>query len=120
MTRIIFIIASCMAAALDATGAGNENEKWYKCTAYGSSHTGRYTFRINKKACQVYWLEIDTQLKSVVCSGDIIRARKPSGRTVLDIVFFNMGTGYFYDYVSGVYDRGNCRPAAGLLKKAPD
>ena len=82
--------------------------QWYKCTASASSHTGRYTFRINQQPCAVYWREIDTQLKIKSCNWPEIAALKPSARDDLSVVWFNMKTGQFYDYLSGVYDRGTC------------
>lgn len=82
--------------------------KWYKCTAYGSSHTGRYTFRINPQTCAVYWKEIDTHLKIKKCALPVISALKPSARDEFSVVWFNLKTGRFYDNVSGVFDRGKC------------
>jgi len=81
---------------------------WYKCTVYAGSHTGRYTFKIDAEKCAVYWKEIDTQLKIKSCKLPEISALKPSARDDLSVVWFNLKTGQFYDYLSGVRDRGTC------------
>ncbi len=83
--------------------------QWYKCTANASSHTGRYTFKIDQETCAVYWREIDTQLKIKSCNLPEIAALKPSARDDLSVVWFNLKTGQFYDYLSGIYDRGWCK-----------
>jgi len=83
--------------------------QWYKCTVNAGSHTGRYTFRIDPQSCAVYWREIDTNLKIKSCNLPEIAALKPSARDDLSVVWFNMKTGQFYDYLSGVRDRGWCK-----------
>ena len=83
---------------------------WYYCVARAASHTGRYTFRISQKPCEVYWLEIDTTLEIRDCELPVIAAIKPSATDRYSIVWFHMGTGAFYDYLSGVKDRGLCKP----------
>ncbi|HHI81913.1 MAG TPA: hypothetical protein ENJ99_02050 [Rhizobiales bacterium] len=93
--------------ALPGSGA----ERWYKCLVRASSHTGHYTFRIDAENCRVYWREIDTQMTVLFCRNGIMKALKPSALSNFDIVFFNMNTGQFYDYLSGVYDRGMCKRA---------
>ncbi len=95
-------------ASFSASSNYQPYENWYKCTVKASSHTGRYTFRINTRNCSVYWKEIDTQLEVTQCRLPIIQALKPSAISELDIVSFNMKTGQFYDYLSGVHDRGTC------------
>jgi len=100
-----------LAIALASFSAGTDyqpTENWYKCTVHASSHTGHYTFRINTRNCSVYWKEIDTQLEVTQCSLPTIKALKPSAISEFDVVSFNMKTGQFYDYLSGVYDRGVC------------
>lgn len=91
--------------AIAGPGAG-----WYRCIARAASHTGRYTFRIDTEACVVYWLEIDTDMTLLHCQDGIIKALKPSAISNHDIVYFDMNTGYFHDYLSGVLDRGTCTP----------
>jgi hypothetical protein len=85
---------------------------WYRCVVRSSSHTGYYTFKIDQQTCSVYWLEIDTQLKIKFCRLPEIEALKPSARDDLSVVWFNMKNGRFYDYLSGVYDRGQCKVVA--------
>ncbi len=108
MTRRIF--ASLMFLCFIAVGAAKAKPKWYKCIAKASSHTGYYTFKVDAQKCQMYWLEIDTQLKIQSCELPIIKALKPSAMDDLSIVMMNVKTGYFYDYLSGVLDRGWCKP----------
>ena len=86
--------------------------QWYKCIVKASSHTGYYTFKIDAEKCQVYWLEIDTQLKIQSCKLPVIKGLKPSAMDDLSVVMINVKTGYFYDYLSGVLDRGWCKPIA--------
>lgn len=89
---------------------------WYKCVVYGSSHTGRYTFKIRKKPCAVYWLEIDSHLKIQSCDPPKITALKPSARDDLTVVKFNLATGFFSDYLAGFIDRGKCSLVPGRKK----
>ena len=77
---------------------------------------GFYTFRINQQRCEIYWKEIDTQMKVTECKLPIMAALKPSAQDKYSVVWFNMQTGAFYDYLSGVKDRGTCT----LLEKEPD
>ena len=81
---------------------------WYHCIAKSSSHTGKYTFQITKSPCAVYWKEIDTKLKIRDCDLPVIAALKPSARDDLSIVWFDLASGAFFDYLSGVKDRGRC------------
>jgi len=94
------------APTLRAQGA---DPQWYRCIVKAASHTGRYTFRISITPCRVYWHEIDTELKIRDCNPPEIAALKPSATDNLSIVWFNMQTGAFYDYLSGVKDRGRCK-----------
>ena len=82
---------------------------WHKCLVKGGSHTGRYTFKIDQEKCQVFWREIDTQLKIKSCELPVIEAFKPSAQDDLTVVRFNMKTGYFHDYLAGFLDRGRCK-----------
>jgi len=108
MIRTILLLLALVAIILPVGTQAKGNEVWYKCIARAASHTGRYTFRINTKACRVYWLEIDTQMKILACDQGRIKALKPSAISDADIVYFNMNTGRFYDNLSGVHDRGVC------------
>ncbi len=108
MARTILLLTVFFIGVLPASAANHDRESWYTCTAWGASHTGHYTFRIQAKACRVYWLEIATQMKLLSCKNGIIKALKPSALSNEDIVFFNMNTGQFYDNLSGVLDRGSC------------
>ena len=107
MTRRILIFAIIF--FVTAIRPALSEAKWYRCIVKGGSHTGRYTFQINKSACAVYWKEVDAQLKIQSCEPPIITALKPSARDDLTIVWFNMKTGQFYDYLSGFLDRGWCK-----------
>ncbi len=96
-----------------ATAAEAAKPRWYACIAKASSHTGRYTFRLGIDPCSVYWREIDSHLKIRDCRPPIIAALKPSATDNHSIVWFNLQTGAFYDYLSGVKDRGWCAPVEG-------
>jgi hypothetical protein len=96
-----------------ATGA---NSQWVRCIVNATSHMGFYTFRINQQRCEIYWKEIDTQMNVTECKLPIMAALKPSAQDKYSVVWFNMQTGTFYDYLSGVKDRGTCT----LLEKEPD
>ncbi len=101
-------------AAAEEAGPG-----WYRCIVKAASHTGRYTFRISTKPCRVYWHEVDAELKIRDCAGGRIAALKPSATDNLSIVWFDMKTGAFYDYLSGVKDRGSCTRMAEGPEKRP-
>ncbi|HFC04782.1 MAG TPA: hypothetical protein ENJ55_03665 [Rhizobiales bacterium] len=107
MTRRILCLL--LIFVFQSAGPAHAVERWYKCIVHASSHTGYYTFRINQPSCAVYWKEIDTQLKIKSCKLPVIEALKPSATDNLSIVWFNMKTGQFYDYLSGVLDRGRCK-----------
>ncbi len=107
MTRRILIFLAVLFGV--STGSALSQVQWYKCTVKAGSHTGRYTFKIERPMCAVYWKEIDTQLKIKSCKLPEIAALKPSARDDLSVVWFNLKTGQFYDYLSGVYDRGTCK-----------
>ncbi len=96
------------AVLLQAHTASSADTFWYRCIVKSSSHTGRYTFQITETPCAVYWHEIDAKLVIRDCELPVIAALKPSARDDLSIVWFNLNTGAFYDYLSGVKDRGRC------------
>ena len=105
----ILITALACAPGPEAAATGHdEAPRWHRCIVKASSHTGRYTFAINAALCEVYWREIGTRLKIVKCTKSEIKALKPSARTLDDVVAFDLKTGAFYDYLAGVYDRGQC------------
>lgn len=90
------------------SGASENYAGLYACTVKAGSHTARYTFSIKTSPCSVYWREIDSDLKIRDCQPPIIAALKPSARDNLSVVWFNLESGAFYDYLSGVKDRGIC------------
>ncbi len=106
MTRSIIVLIAVF--ALLPVNAVFASPSWHICTVKGGSHTGRYTFKIDREKCSVYWREIDAQLKIKSCKLPIIEAFKPSARDDLTVVRFNMKTGYFHDYLAGFLDRGWC------------
>lgn len=91
---------------------------WYSCVARASSHTGYYMFKIEKRPCAVYWLELRRWLTLQSCNLPEIVAIKPSARDSLSVVRFNLKSGYFSDYLSGVIDRGTCRKIPSARKPA--
>lgn len=97
---VAIIIPTC--AALSAEPI------WYRCIVKSSSHTGKYTFQITETPCAVYWHEIEAKLEIRDCELPIIAALKPSARDNLSVVWFDLASGAFYDYLSGVKDRGRC------------
>ena len=101
----IFIISLLLQSTLVAT---ETKPQWYRCIVNASSHMAYYTFLINQNPCEVYWKEIDTQVKITECKLPIIAALKPSAQDKYSVVWFNMETGAFYHYLSGVKDRGKC------------
>ncbi len=103
------------AVLLQTHAALSADPYWYRCIVKSSSHTGRYTFQITENPCAVYWHEIDSKLKIKDCELPVIAALKPSARDDLSIVWFNLNTGAFYDYLSGVKDRGKCTRVDGPI-----
>ena len=114
-------------AGLPALRAQENEGQWYRCIVKAPSHTGYYTFRIATKPCRVYWHEINSVLKIRDCSETQIAALKPSATDNLSIVWFDLKSGAFYDYLSGVKDRGTCtkmtkgpgKPPLFQLKRHP-
>jgi hypothetical protein len=84
--------------------------QWFACTAWGSSHTGRYTFRIDTDPCAVYWREIDAHLSIELCAPPRIVATKPFAVSSGYVVEFNLETGRFEDFTPSFSDRGRCDP----------
>jgi hypothetical protein len=82
--------------------------QWFDCTAWGSSHTGRYTFRIGTAPCAVYWREIDAHLVIAECAPPRIVAVKPFAVTPGYVVAFDLETGQFEDFTPAFSDRGRC------------
>lgn len=98
-----------MTIASMAMAGSDEEARWYSCIVKAGSHTGRYTFKVKTSPCSVYWREIDSDLRIRDCNPPVIAALKPSARDNLSVVWFNLETGAFYDYLSGVKDRGICK-----------
>jgi len=69
---------------------------------------GFYTFKISTNPCKIYWREIDTEIKISECNPPILSGLKPSAQDKYSVVWFDLKTGAFYDYLSGVKDRGIC------------
>lgn len=84
----------------------------FSCTAWGGSHTGRYTFEISTNPCTVRWLEIDRTLEILVCKPPVLKAVKPFAPAKGYELHFNLESGLFSDHVPGWADRGSCEPAA--------
>ena len=100
---------SCLALAALILLAPNEAAAgWYDCTAWGSSHTGRYTFRVETGPCGVYWREIDAQLDIEVCAPPRIVAVKPFSVSPGYVVEFDLATGRFEDFTPSFSDLGRC------------
>jgi hypothetical protein len=102
-----FILA---VAGLAVIGPVDVAGQWFDCTAWGSSHTGRYTFRIETEPCGVYWREIDAQLPIELCDPPRIVAIKPFAVSSGYVVEFNLETGWFEDFTPSFSDRGRCEP----------
>jgi hypothetical protein len=88
--------------------ASKTDTQWYRCIVKASSHLAFYTFRIRTVPCEIYWREINTSIKIKECKPPIISGLKPSAQDKYSVVWFNLETGAFYDYLSGVKDRGIC------------
>lgn len=96
-----------VAAACDCEVLAAE-PRWYSCTAWGSSHTGRYTFRIGLNPCSVYWKEIDRTLAIAECAPPRIVATKPFAVSSGYVLEFDLKTGRFEDFTPVWSDRGRC------------
>jgi len=93
-----------------ASPVGAQEFAWYDCTAWGSSHTGRYTFRIGTGPCSVYWKEIDRTLDVKECAPPRIVAVKPFAVANGYELAFDLLTGSFEDFTPAWSDRGRCIP----------
>jgi hypothetical protein len=103
MSRFALGVAALVLVAPAETAA-----QWLDCTAWGSSHTGRYTFRVETEPCGVYWREIDTHLDIKVCAPPRVVAIKPFAVSSGYVVEFNLDTGRFEDFTPSFSDRGRC------------
>ena len=99
---------SLAVGALALLAPGDAVGQWFDCTAWGSSHTGRYTFRIETEPCAVYWREIDAHLGIKLCAPPRIVAMKPFAVSSGYVVEFNLDTGRFEDFTPAFSDRGRC------------
>ena len=87
---------------------GNWPNRLLSCTAWGGSHTGRYSFIIDADTCAVYWVEIDRALEIERCAPPVIVAKKPFAPAPGYILRFDLATGAFSDHVPGWSERGRC------------
>lgn len=103
------VITFGLCLLLSASAAAIEDDhQWYRCIVKASSHLAFYTFKISTNPCKIYWREIDTEIKISECKPPILSGLKPSAQDKYSVVWFNLETGSFYDYLSGVKDRGIC------------
>ncbi len=112
LVRIVGLMVA-MSPSFVAIQSSAADPKWYSCIARAASHTGRYTFQIAINPCRVYWREIDVHLKIRDCQPPQIAALKPSATDNHSVVWFDLKTGEFYDYLSGVRDHGTCKQLSG-------
>ena len=105
---VLRLLMGLCVISMQTTLASSAESFWYRCIVKSSSHTGRYTFQITENPCAIYWHEINTTLKIRDCELPVIAALKPSARDDLSVVWFDLVSGAFYDYLSGVKDRGRC------------
>jgi hypothetical protein len=108
MRSFALAIAGRIVAGLAAVAPADAAAQWYDCTAWGSSHTGRYTFRIETEPCGVYWREIDAHLAIELCAPPRIVAVKPFAVSSGYLVEFNLESGRFEDFTPSFSDRGRC------------
>ncbi len=83
----------------------------YACTAWGGSHTSKYTFTIDRERCEMHWREIDRQLEILACNPPRIVARKPFAPAEGYELRLNLQTGAFSDHVPGWAEYGACKIA---------
>lgn len=107
----LFFVLSLFCVSLVASD--NIKGQWYRCIVKANSHLAFYTFRIDTNPCKIYWREIDTDIKISECKPPILSGLKPSAQDKYSVVWFNLETGAFYDYLSGVKDRGVCTASKG-------
>ncbi len=103
------VALAALALAMSAMAAAEAAPRWYACTAWGSSHTGRYTFRIDTDPCRVYWHELEADLAIAQCRPPRIVAVKPFAVSSGYVVAFDLATGGFEDFTPAFSDRGRCR-----------
>lgn len=105
------LITFCLAATmlLWVRTSADAESRWYQCTAWGGSHTGHYTFRIDAETCEVFWKQIEMSLDVETCDAPLIVALKPFAPAKGYVLRFNLETGAFSDHVPGWADRGACR-----------
>ena len=108
MCRFSLAIAG-LAALVPAEAAAG----WFDCTAWGSSHTGRYTFRIETEPCGVYWRELDAELTIELCAPPRIVAVKPFAVSSGYVIEFDLESGRFEDFTPAFSDRGLCTSIDG-------
>lgn len=104
MKRPVLILILALA---ELSNADAQSMRWV-CTAWGGSHTGRYTFDIDPGRCRIYWREIDTELAVQVCKPPRLEAQKPFAPAKGYVLKFDLDTGSFSDHVPGWADRGSC------------
>lgn len=98
-------ILTCLLAVSPASAA---ESAWFECTAWGASHTGRYTFLIGTDPCSVYWKEIDAELSIVECAPPRIVVTKPFAVGNGYVLEFDLSSGRFEDFTPVWSDRGRC------------
>ena len=107
--RRLLLLSLVLLVPAQAVGAVGT---WHACTAWGTSHTGRYTFRISTAPCAVYWRELDRNLEIARCAPPVIVAIKPFAVSAGWELRFNLATGSFEDYTPTWSDRGRCVPVS--------
>jgi hypothetical protein len=100
---------TCAVAGLVALAPAEAAAGWFDCTAWGSSHTGRYTFHIETEPCGVYWRELDAVLTIELCEPPRIVAVKPFAVASGYVVEFDLESGRFEDFTPAFSDIGRCR-----------
>jgi hypothetical protein len=105
--RWSLLLALLVQVSTPAAGAG---QTWLACTAWGTSHTGHYTFRVATAPCAVYWRELDRDLEIASCVPPVIVAIKPFAVSTGWELHFNLATGDFEDFTPAWSDRGRCVP----------
>ena len=104
IARVVLLLSGLASASPVLADA-----RWYDCTAWGSSHTGRYTFLIGTAPCSVYWKEIDHHLEVAECAPPRIVAVKPFAVSSGYVLEFNLSTGRFEDFTPVWSDLGRCQ-----------
>lgn len=110
---VVMRITHALVLGICLAGPAIAETRWYECTAWGSSHTGRYTFLIGTAPCSVYWREIDHHLEIAECAPPRIVAVKPFAVSSGYTLEFDLRTGRFEDFTPLWSDRGQCRISGG-------